>query len=231
MPIASHGSPGARSTLEGSAKSIGVLVVALVACGGGPKPPDPARYQAMSEEERCEATAPRATKCIDELLAADLRDLASAVGSEVEAAAAAMERDDRPLGDREALTIHQIRCETAETYPDAVLACWSESGCDAFARCVIAQGKTLGLFRRPDPAQLTSKEAGCKATQRRREQCARALGDAFATKQAAEMKPPERVEAAEICAIDGVNEAMVACWNIAPCDQFAACVRGKVTPR
>ena len=113
------------------------LALATVACGKDKlSPPDPTRYQAMRAEERCQAVAPRATPCIDELLVADMTDVMGSAGRE-----AAQQLDDevhkRRASGEEAAAMHRLQCAGSPRYPDAVVACWTTETCKAFADCVI----------------------------------------------------------------------------------------------
>jgi len=113
-----------------------VLASLLAACNKLPEPPSAADFAAMTDEQKCEATAPRATRCTDELLVAELRDI-----SGDDAFAAEIGRDyatgPRPDAD-EAHTIHQLACrgDRDGAYQKAVFACWDVTDCSAFARCV-----------------------------------------------------------------------------------------------
>lgn len=112
-----------------------VLAIAvLAACDKGP--PDPERYRAMTEEQKCEATEPRAKQCIDDLLVAQMRAVV-----DDEQAAGAIERDLRrpwSTDQHDAADVHRTMCRGDRGYADAVVACWGESSCEAFAKCFTA---------------------------------------------------------------------------------------------
>ena len=106
--------------------------VFVIACANKPPaPPDPKQFQAMTATEKCEATAPRATRCSDELMLADAKDIDNALGSDLE-----RHMGDEHASRREADEMHRIRCVGSDTYPAAVLACWTTEPCQAFADCV-----------------------------------------------------------------------------------------------
>lgn len=120
-----------------------VLVLVLVAsCGDADRgPPDPQQYKAMTDEQKCDATAPRATRCIDELLAAQMKDVLAAdakSGAEIDQAL------DRTPGATasQASEMHRVSCAGDPHYADAIVACWSTAGCRQFADCVLAHERT-----------------------------------------------------------------------------------------
>lgn len=110
-----------------------VLVLAVLAACGKPSPPDPEQYRAMTEEQRCEAVAPRAAECIDDLMLADLRALGAdkELSREVE-----VDLRSKRTGTAEAMDIARISCRGGKHFADAVIACWAETSCDRFVRCI-----------------------------------------------------------------------------------------------
>jgi hypothetical protein len=111
-----------------------IALLLVAGCKGKPALPDPAAFRAMTPEAKCEAVAPRATLCIDELLVADMKDvgLDSSISKQLEG-----DVRSRRATDDEAEAMHRIRCEGSKPYPDAVIACWTTEPCTAFAECVI----------------------------------------------------------------------------------------------
>jgi len=93
----------------------------------------------MTADEKCAATAPRATLCIDELLIANLHALDPQVsgGSELAAEVTTDLRAKRS-SDRQAAGMHRINCLGASdaAYAEAVVACWTIEDCEPFASCV-----------------------------------------------------------------------------------------------
>ena len=118
-------------------RSLGLLFV--LACGDKPPaPPDPERFQKMTPDERCDAAAPRAGRCIGALQIAELRglndpELAKHLAEEL--------RKSPPPDAREARKIHINMCLGTPGYADAVVACWNASDCDAFTTCVTGKTK------------------------------------------------------------------------------------------
>jgi hypothetical protein len=120
-----------------------VLALLLVTAACSDKPPaapDPKAFAAMGEEAKCEATLPRAKKCVDELMAQQFEDLvdpsASAADKQVSAQVAKEIRAESSFSD-EADKLHHVNCAASATYPDAVVACWAETDCKTFSACVI----------------------------------------------------------------------------------------------
>jgi hypothetical protein len=117
-----------------------LIAFVLLGCGGKPSPPDMKKYEAMSAEERCKATEPRASMCADELVVMDLRDLAGDLGSEM---TNAVEKDLEGKGQvdsAQAKEVHRSICRGDRTtaYMDAVVECWAVEHCKDFANCVSA---------------------------------------------------------------------------------------------
>ena len=116
------------------------IVTTGVACKDGlPPPPDPQRYQTLNEDERCEATAPRAIRCIDHLLLAQFRQLSSELPEGL-----VQEVSSARTSTSEALVMHRTSCladdpRSPAAYADAIVACWSVEDCVAFADCVVAK--------------------------------------------------------------------------------------------
>jgi hypothetical protein len=119
-----------------------LVLLMIAACDKLPSPPDPAEYAKMSAKQRCKATAPRAMRCVDELLVAQARSLA--IGGGMDELAGEMEKklDDNPtVSEDEAWKMHKVMCagEKGTAYPDAVVRCWQTESCKAFAACVMKQ--------------------------------------------------------------------------------------------
>jgi hypothetical protein len=118
-----------------------VFVVAIVMLGcSKPSPPDPKKYAAMSDDEKCKATEPRAAQCADELVVMSLRDLAGSSGIDAEMMRR-LETDLEKSGradDDEAKIIHRSLCASSLTsaYMDAVVACWAVEHCTDFTKCI-----------------------------------------------------------------------------------------------
>jgi hypothetical protein len=112
-----------------------LLAVLLAACGDKkPAPPDPRAFANMTVDQKCDATAPRATRCTNELLVAQVKTLDGAD----ELAKAVQERvQDTPTTDDDARKIHQTMCAgDGSAFVDSVVRCWATEPCDAFAACV-----------------------------------------------------------------------------------------------
>ncbi len=118
-----------------------LIAVVMLGCGGKPSPPDMKKYEAMSADEKCDATEPRASLCVDELLVMDLRDLAGQdIGSEfIETVEKDLESRPR-TNPSQAKPLHQNLCRGGRTtaYMDAIVECWAVEHCKDFANCVSA---------------------------------------------------------------------------------------------
>ena len=115
------------------------VVLLLAACSDKmPGRPDEASFRAAAPSEKCRLTEPRATRCSDELLVADLRSLAgSDDGGLADAVAEDLHKDSRPTTAKARRAMHQNMCLAGGGYAEAVFACWSETSCKAFAACVM----------------------------------------------------------------------------------------------
>lgn len=116
------------------------IVLVLAACSDKlPDPPSASDFAAMTEGQQCEATAPRAMRCIDELMVAATRQLISD-SQESNELATQLEKDfaREQLDSRERRAIHETNCHSmpAAGYQKAVVACWNEPDCKRFASCV-----------------------------------------------------------------------------------------------
>jgi hypothetical protein len=129
------------------------LLLVTTACGDKPSPPDPKQFATMSEEAKCEAVLPRAKKCQDELMAQQFESLMDPVSEADKQVAAEMTkelREEKSFSD-EAEALHRNNCAASESYPDAVVACWAEPDCKAFAACVIKKDTGMHGPRAKEP--------------------------------------------------------------------------------
>jgi hypothetical protein len=126
------------------------LVMALVlvaACDRGTPaphtltPPGLSKLGQMSEEQRCTAVAPRARPCVDELMRASLVSIGAGELAE------AVKEDPGPTTAKDRDVMHALNCETDQDYPFAVVTCWKNCDCEAFATCVY---KELAKTSRPE---------------------------------------------------------------------------------
>jgi hypothetical protein len=117
------------------------LAVVLAACSDKlPDPPSASAFAAMTDEQKCDATAPRATRCVRELAIALVRQVAG----DNEAARAERDQAERPSpGPAERRKLHEHHCYGRNTtaYTQAVVACWDAADCAAFASCVFAAAR------------------------------------------------------------------------------------------
>ncbi|MEO7096616.1 MAG: hypothetical protein ABI175_25385 [Polyangiales bacterium] len=139
-----------------------LLVLALVtaACSDKPAAPDPKAFAAMSEDAKCDAAFPRAKRCVDELMAQQFESLVEPGASEADRKVAtemANEiRKEKSFAD-EADALHRTSCAASPTYADAVVACWPEPDCKAFATCVIKKDSAmLGPSAKPSTSPSPS---------------------------------------------------------------------------
>jgi hypothetical protein len=118
------------------------ILIAASACSNKlPSPPDPQAFKAMNEEQKCDATAPRATRCVDELMIAHLRQLSVADGAGAELTRTLEnEVHEKHSSADEADAMHRVNCvgSPGTAFQDAVVACWNTTPCEAFASCVTA---------------------------------------------------------------------------------------------
>jgi hypothetical protein len=117
-----------------------VIAVVVAACGDrAPAAPDPAKYEAMDEDQRCKAAEPRAVLCTEELMVLDVEELASAGGLPPETATA-LEKDltKGPTTADEARAIHKTSClgSPGTEYQDAIVACWKTASCAELVACM-----------------------------------------------------------------------------------------------
>ena len=117
----------------------------LLACSKTPAPPDPKQFAAMSEDQQCEATAPRGESCADEILGAQLHSMARADPAMKELEKTVQQDlDHTPTSSRDARSaMHRTMCDGEPHYREAILACWSIDECKPFARCVMTKADEL----------------------------------------------------------------------------------------
>lgn len=114
------------------------LLVLVAACKDKlPDPPSASAFAAMTAQQQCDATAPRAVRCIDELMLAAVREMTG------DAEAASIEKgwaEQPDLLPEQARYAHDGQCEQARhgRYMKAVVTCWNEPDCKRFASCVFA---------------------------------------------------------------------------------------------
>jgi hypothetical protein len=115
------------------------VVLLLGACGDKlPARPNEASFRAAGPTEKCKLTAPRAMRCADELMVAELRSLAGGDdGGLADAVAEDLKKDPKPTTKKDRRVMHEHMCLGGPSYADAVFACWSEASCNAFAQCVM----------------------------------------------------------------------------------------------
>jgi hypothetical protein len=114
-----------------------LLLLVICACGKRLEKPDPAELAKLEYDAQCAAVAPRAGRCANELIAADLRSLPVDEPGQRELARAAA-GGARELTDHEARGIAITSCvgRADRTFPARVLTCWDEDDCTRFADCV-----------------------------------------------------------------------------------------------
>jgi hypothetical protein len=117
-----------------------IALVLLVACDKVPTRPDEAKFRAADSMEKCKLTEPRAIRCSDELLAAELRSLGGPDdGDATNAIAEQVEKDPKPLSDKQRHAMHETSClgSLNDEYVNGVFDCWAIADCKAFATCVM----------------------------------------------------------------------------------------------
>jgi hypothetical protein len=118
-------------------------LVALVACDKPPPArPDEATFRAASPMEKCRLTEPRAVRCSDDLMVAELRSMTQG-DKGMEDFANVVEEDvklDKPTSE-DRHVMHKTSClgSVGTSYQDAVFECWAVEGCKKFAECVMAK--------------------------------------------------------------------------------------------
>lgn len=112
-----------------------VLLLVTTACKDeAPVAPDPKQFATLSLEQKCETTRPRASRCIDEILIAQLESMA-ADKEMTDSLAKGLRREKS--GPEEADEMHRTSCRASDAYADAVYACWAKTDCKSFAACVM----------------------------------------------------------------------------------------------
>lgn len=124
------------------------LLVTAGCHGGPPDPPTAAAWQAMSGDQRCAATEPRAGRCGDALVMMNIDQLArdahgGSQDTDLKALRDELAKDTHlnpsHLDEREGGVVHQENCVTDPGYAAAVYACWAVDGCDALTKCILAR--------------------------------------------------------------------------------------------
>ena len=119
-------------------------IALLAACDKLPDPPSASEFAAMTHQQKCEATAPRATRCTDELMVGELREL---TGDREAAEEIGRDYAAGPSPNaRQAREIHDISCASDRdgSYLKAIVECWNVSDCTAFADCVYKARAPVG---------------------------------------------------------------------------------------
>jgi hypothetical protein len=100
--------------------------------------PDPVAFFKLSESQQCAATEERAAACADDLVIADLELLEKGDPAQRELREN-IEKDLRadPSSSDDGRKLHQAQCRRPR-YTNAIVRCWTEPTCMAFARCVVA---------------------------------------------------------------------------------------------
>jgi len=118
-----------------------LAVLVLASCDKLPARPAEKEFEALGPGGKCKATAPRAMRCSDELMVAQIRALAMEGGGEMADVIEKDLKDSAPLleknpqKDREAM--HKLNCVGGPSYAEAVYKCWSIEDCKTFADCVM----------------------------------------------------------------------------------------------
>jgi hypothetical protein len=125
-----------------------VMLVVTASCNTKPTAPDPAKFAAMDETAKCEATVPRTRECMDEVLLAQLASLqGTGIDKEgIDAISADWRAKEKADAD-EASVLHRTSCQASPRYADAVFACWAQPDCKRLAKCVME--KDAGVTPRP----------------------------------------------------------------------------------
>jgi hypothetical protein len=135
-----------------------IALLAFAACDDKPSRPDEAKFRAMSDDDKCRATASRAIMCTDALIVADVRSMTQLDGSGLGDAMEEAMADDKPIlpksERKQNIQIHKTSCIADESYADAVFACWSIDDCKKFATCVVEKSAAMRKpAKRPDKTQ------------------------------------------------------------------------------
>jgi hypothetical protein len=109
-----------------------LAVLAIFAGCSKPDPPSPQTFESADDFERCLLTEPRGARCIQEVQVSTLR----AAGLEDVAEELSGTKATRGGSAREAFLAW---CHGVPAIAEAVFACWAESGCGAFADCVVGR--------------------------------------------------------------------------------------------
>jgi hypothetical protein len=141
-----------------------VLVFLLAGCSEKlPSRPDETKFRAMSDDDKCRATASRAILCTDELMVAQLRtisgldnadEFADVVGEDL-AKEQRLPKQER----KENIKLHKVNCAADEEYADGVFSCWSRKECKAFAECVYAPRAPAAKPPAPMPSEAQPEAA------------------------------------------------------------------------
>jgi hypothetical protein len=114
-----------------------LLLAMLAACDKLPPAPEAAAFAAMSSQAKCEATLPRAKRCVDELLVAEVDSL-NPGGDPAFTDALREGMDKSPTYSDDAEAMHRTSCLASRdgSYTRGILRCWDTTPCRAFAECV-----------------------------------------------------------------------------------------------
>ncbi len=119
-----------------------VLVTMLAACDKLPAAPEAKAFDAMSAQAKCEATLPRAKKCTEELMLAELGSIGG--GNDELVGALREDLSKTPTYSDDAEAIHRNAClgSRDDSYARGIVRCWDVTPCEAFAKCVYSAPPT-----------------------------------------------------------------------------------------
>ena len=126
-----------------------LLVVVAAACDKLPARPDLATFDKLSESEQCEAAAPRGTRCIDDLLIADIKALDLDIDTKTQLV---KELRTRPTAPADQRTVHDVQCHGDPAYAKAIVACWTIEPCKEFVDCVEREKAKAPRRKHAEPA-------------------------------------------------------------------------------
>lgn len=114
------------------------LAVMLAACDKLPDAPEAKAFEAMSMDGKCEATLPRAKKCADELMLAELATIGGDLATAELADGLREDLKKSPTYSDDAEAMHRTSCAGSrdDSYMRGILRCWDVTPCRAFAECV-----------------------------------------------------------------------------------------------
>jgi hypothetical protein len=134
--------PATRVAATKRVLPVALIMMLAAACSEKlPSRPDETKFRAMTEDDKCRATASRAIMCTNEIIVEEARSMAGSDSELLDQLSNDIADTPHPPKEerRRNILVHKTACAGDRKYADAVFSCWTVEDCKKFAACVIAQ--------------------------------------------------------------------------------------------